>query len=70
MEHFQRCICIHAVSIIYHNCFTGCPKIKSRPLFHELYLKILKEVCLDRVTLHNVCDTKIDPIDNLLNELT
>ena len=29
----------------------------------------IKEVCLDRVTLHNFCDTKLDPIDNVLNEL-
>ena len=29
----------------------------------------IKEVCLDRVTLHNLCDTKHDPIDDLLNKL-
>ena len=27
----------------------------------------IKEVCLDRVTLHNLCDTKHDPIDYLVD---
>ena len=30
---------------------------------------MIKEVCLDRVTLHNY-DTKHEPIDDLLNELS
>ena len=29
----------------------------------------IKEVYLDRVTLHKFCDTKHDPVDDLLNEL-
>ena len=27
------------------------------------------KVCLDRVTLHNLYHTKLDQIDNVLNEL-
>ena len=47
---------------------------KSRPSFMNHILRYensiaIKEVCVDRVPLHNVCDTKLDPIDILLNEL-
>ena len=36
---------------------------------NSIAINMIKEVCLDRVTLHNY-DTKHEPIDDLLNELS
>ena len=52
---------------------TGCskshaPSLTQYILSHE-NSRAIKEVYLDRVTLLNCCDTKHDPIDDLLNEL-
>ena len=52
---------------------TGCSKSHA-PSLTRYILRYnnsitIKEVCMDRVTLHNFCDTKHDPIDDLLNEL-
>ena len=53
--------------------YTGCPKSHA-PSLTRYILRYensiaIKEVLLDRVTLHNFVDTKHDPIDDLLNEL-
>ena len=43
---------------------------KVTTLFEEITNSIsMKEVCLDRVTLHHVFDTKLDPIDDFFNKL-
>ena len=48
---------------------------KSRPsLTHYIFRYensiAIKKVCLDRETLHNFCDTKHDPIDDLVTYLS
>ena len=54
--------------------YTGCPKSHAPSLMcyilrYENGIAI-KEVCLDRVTLHNFGDTKHDPIDDLFTYLS
>ena len=52
---------------------TGCPKSHALSLTRYIlrYGNIIsiKEVCVVGVTFHKCCDTKLDPIDNLSNEL-
>ena len=48
---------------------------KSRPSLTRYILRYeniiaIKEICSDRVTLHNVYDTKHDPIDDLFTYLS
>ena len=53
---------------------TGCPKSHAPSLTCYIIRcensKAIKEVCVDRVTLHNVCDTKHDPNDDLFTYLS
>ena len=55
-----------------HTC-TGCPKSNAPSLTCYILRYensiVIKEVCSDRVTFHNFCDTKHDHIDDILNEL-
>ena len=52
---------------------TGCPKSHAPSLTRYILRyengMAIKEICLDRVTLYDFCDTKLDPIDHYLNEL-
>ena len=48
---------------------------KLRPSLMRYILRyensiVMKEVCLDRVTLHTFCDTKFDPIDDIFTYLS
>ena len=57
-----------------NHMYTWCSKSHAPPSLTRYILRYessiaIKEVCLDRVTLHNCCDTKHDPIDDFLNKL-
>ena len=73
-SHDSRCKCQEKDKRNYVNN-TGCPKSHASSLTRCILRYgnsvAIKELCLYtcRVTLHNFCDTKLDPIDNPLNEL-
>ena len=52
---------------------TGCSKSHAPSLTRYILRyensTTIKEVYLDRVTLHNFCDIKHDPIDDFFNEI-
>ena len=57
----------------YNLACTGCPKSHT-PYLTRYSLRYenstaIKEVFLDRLTLHNFCDIKHDPIDDFLYEI-
>ena len=68
--------CPHQVcsEMLYLYICTGCPKSHAPSLTRYIFRYensiAIKEVCLDRVTLHNFCDTKHDPIDDLFTYLS
>ena len=53
---------------------TGCPKSHAPSLTRYIFgyenSIAIKEVCVDRATLHNFADTKHDPIDDLVTYLS
>ena len=54
--------------------YTGCSKSHAPSLTRYIFRYensiAMKEVCLNRVTLHNCCDTKHCPIDDLVTYLS
>ena len=52
---------------------TGCPRSHvpslSRYIWRYENSMTMKEVYFDKVTLYNICDTKLDPIDDLFTYL-
>ena len=58
--------------VIVYNIRTGCPKSHAPSLTRYIIRYenriVIKEVCSDRVTFHNFCETKHDHIDDILNE--
>ena len=65
----QTNVHVYALMYVYH--VQGAPYLTRYRFRYKniTAINMIKEVCLDRVTLHNLCDTKHDPIDDLLNEL-